>query len=214
MNLGEHRKAKQIVILCEGDTEVTAVKEFIRRQWIEDGLESVGLLTKDLKGKLEGVHIQTRLYHKNLKVVAVFTLVDTREFNVVDLSRYDSLTKKTNAAKRWLKNDFEKEIPEKFYPHLSVHETEAWILADGVALANRLKNNRLKPRKNAEKLDDHNPPKKRLNELFRKHKQYEYHEIKEGTPLFKRLNFEKVYDSCPNFKKFYDDLKAVAQSLI
>lgn len=212
MSLKELRKKKQIVILCEGETEVIAVKEFIRRKWVEDDFDSIGIRTIDLKGKLKDVHKKTPKFSEEKKVIAIFTLVDLHEFKVVDLGKYKTLTEKISASKKWLKKKFKKEVLDKFHPHLAVHETEAWIFADGAALANRLGKNKIKPHKNAEKINDMKPPKKRLNDLFIKYKGIGYSEIKEGTPLFNRLNFEKVYSTCPNFRKFYDDLKSVAQA--
>jgi hypothetical protein len=36
-------KKQRIVILCEGDTEESAIEHFIKRQWEVDGLEEIGL---------------------------------------------------------------------------------------------------------------------------------------------------------------------------
>ncbi|MBN2290382.1 MAG: DUF4276 family protein [Candidatus Glassbacteria bacterium] len=213
MNLREHGKATRIIVLCEGETEVIAVREFIKRKWEENGLRSVGLIPIDLRGQLGNLHDKAERFCRDEKNIAVFTLVDLHEFKGVDLRGFGPLTEKIGAAKKWLKNDFETRVLEKFHPHLAVHETEAWILADGEALANRLRNRGIRPRRNAEKIDDQNPPKKILDELFKKYRKHEYRVLIDGAPLFKKMDFTRVYGSCPNFREFYEDLKSAAQAV-
>lgn len=212
MNRKELRKAKRIVILCEGSSEEKAVNEFIRRQWEKDNLDQVGLHTIDLKGHLEKIHFNAITFLKDEKVIAVFTLIDLYEFKRVENKAFDSLEKRIEAAKGWLKKGLSIESKKCFYPHLSIYEVEAWILAEGKALANRLKSKAIHSQEKAEEKNDQNPPKNRLNALFHKHgKPDGYKEIRDGIPLFRNIDFSEVYDSCPYFKKFYDDLKSVAQ---
>ena len=209
------RSAKRIVILCEGETEVLAVKHFIQRQWEKDGLKSIGLQTDDLRAKLDDVYTKVPLHLKNPKVIAVFTLIDLYEMKRVIYGRYDPLNDKVEKAKKWLKNDYPKDILERFFPHLSVYEVEAWILGEGDALKKRLKDPEISPENNAEEKNDQNPPKARLNKIFRKHGRRDgFKEIRDGTPLFKVLNFEKVYKSCPYFRNFYDELKKIGKSIV
>jgi len=208
------RLSKRIVILCEGETDVLAVKHFIRRQWENDGLKSIGLHADNLQAKLEDVFVKVPLYLKNPKVIAVFTLIDLHKMNRVIHSPCSSIEDKIQKARDWLKNQFSHDLFKKFFPHLSVHEVEAWILAEGVSLQERLKSS-IPIENNAEEIDDQNPPKSRLNDLFHKCVKKEgFKEIRDGTPLFQSLDFQAVYQRCSYFRHFYDELKRVGMTAL
>jgi hypothetical protein len=83
-------------------------------------------------------------------------------------------------------------------------------LAEGTALSQRLQDASIRPDPQAESKDFQKPPKKRLAELFLRHKKTRYRETLDGHPLFMKMSFQPVYDSCHYFQKFYDDLKRAA----
>ena len=97
------------------------------------------------------------------------------------------------------------------FPHVCVHQTEAWILDEGHALAVRLGDPNIRPHSIAELRNFQNPPSQRLNELFLRIKKRRYNKKRDGTPLFKAMEFQPVYNSCQYFREFYNDLKAVGQ---
>jgi hypothetical protein len=99
---------------------------------------------------------------------------------------------------------------QDFFPHVSVHEVEAWILAEGAALSQRLQDPSIRPDPQAELKDFQKPPKKVIGELFWRNKKTRYRETLDGQPLFSKISFRPVYDSCRYFRKFYDDLRAAA----
>jgi hypothetical protein len=80
-----------------------------------------------------------------------------------------------------------------------------------VALSQRLQDPSIRPDPHAELKDFQKPPKKRIEELFWRNKKTRYRETLDGQPLFSKMSFQPVYDSCRYFRKFYDDLKAVAR---
>jgi len=124
----------------------------------------------------------------------------------------DELSQKVNRVKKWLQGDLD---PVFFHPHISVHEIESWLLAEGGCIAQRLKDSKVEPDKNAEIKNFDNPPSKRIDTLFKSRRQGDgYHKINDGLPLFKCLSFQPVYDSCKYFREFYDDLKAVGMSAL
>jgi hypothetical protein len=49
-----------------------------------------------------------------------------------------------------------------------------------------------------------------MSEFFLKSMGRHYQKIEDGKPLFSKMEFQPVYDSCPYFRKFYDALKLVA----
>ena len=197
-------------MLCEGDTEELAVRYFIARQWQSDGLGSVALKPIDLRGKSQNVGKFATLYLDEPGVLAVFTLVDLQGNNQVLHQPNHNLDAKVYRVREWLRGQVEHARANRFFPHVCVHQTEAWILAEGEALAKRLDRSIL-PDRDAEEKNFENPPSKRLNQLFLKLKKTRYNKLADGTPLFKAMQFTHVYRSCTYFQAFYDDLKKAAE---
>jgi len=139
----------------------------------------------------------------------VFTLVDLFGMDRVAHGVYDSLEVKARRMADWFKQGFTHSRFAAFRPHVCVHETEAWILAEGAALARRL-GVRVQPDDHAEQKNFLNPPKKRVHDLFRLHKSRAYGENSDGRPLFSAMQFDPVYSSCKFFRAFYDDLRSLA----
>jgi hypothetical protein len=202
------RRVSKIVVLCEGDTEELAVRHFITRQWKSDGLGSVGLHRITLDGKLQNVGKFVNRYLDEQDVLAVFVLVDLQGMTRVDHQPQDNLETKIQRVRNWLSVQVNHARANQFFPHVCVHQTEAWILAEGRALAARLNDPGIKPDPNAEFKNFQNPPSNRLDGLFLRNKKRRYSKITDGTPLFTSMQFAPVYDSCRYFRAFYDDLKA------
>lgn len=202
----------RIVVLCEGDTEELAVRHFIARQWQTDNLGPVGLKRINLHGKLENVGKFARLYLDEQDVLAVFTLVDLQGMTRVIHSPNDNLEAKIERVREWLRARVTHARARQFSPHVCVHQTEAWMLAEGHALARRLKDPAIEPDPNAELKNFQNPPSDRLNELFLRRRSSRYNKISDGQPLFAAMQFDPVYSSCRHFREFYDDLRALAST--
>lgn len=201
-------------MLCEGDSEELATCHFLRRQFAVDCLVGIGLHPINLAAKLEDVFVKTRLFRSDRRVLAVFTLIDLYGMNRVRLHDAASLDDKVEVARDWLRSGVGNVDSRFFYPHLCVHEIEAWFLAEGQSLAKRLKHSSVQPLANAEELDFAKPPKVRVNELFRKHLGRNYHEVRDGTALFKGLAHDAVYRSCRHYREFYDELCEVARRAV
>jgi hypothetical protein len=197
-------------VLCEGDTEELAVRHFIVPQWNSDGGRSVGLKCINLDGKIEKLGKFARGHLDDQEVLAVFTLVDLQGMTKVSHQSQDSFETKIQRVRNWLNAQVNHTRANRFFPHLCVHQTEAWILAEGHALAARLGDRNIGPDPGAELKNFQNPPSERLNEIFLRIKRRRYNKITDGTPLFKAMQFGLVYNSCRHFREFYNDLKAAA----
>jgi hypothetical protein len=205
-------KGRRIVVLCEGDTEELATRHFITRQWQTDGLSAIGLHTVNLSAKLQDVSVKTSLYLDETNVLAVFTLVDLYGMDRVVHQADDELEAKVARVKSWFLGGIEHARKANFHPHVCVHETEAWMLAEGAALRRRLDDAGIKPDPQAEIKNFQSPPQRRLNELFLRQKKDRYHKIRDGRPLLAALEFDVVYKSCRYFRAFYDDLRSVGRN--
>ncbi|MGH7598363.1 MAG: DUF4276 family protein [bacterium] len=215
MKRHQFTQGRRIIILCEGDTEEIAIKHFIRRQWEADGLRAIGLHPINLNGKLEDVFAYVPRYRRDSLVIAVFTIIDLYGMNRVKHGSQDSLADKVTRIKTWLRKNFEIDTTGFFYPHVSVHEVEAWLLAEGECLAKRLKDAKIQPNPNAEIQNFDNHPSKCIDGLFKHHRHGDgYHKINDGIALFKCLQFEPVYKTCQYFREFYDELRSVARAIL
>jgi len=189
-----------------------AVIYFIRRQWKADGYGSVGLEPRNLKGNFNKVGPFACNSLDRGDVFAVFTLVDLYRMNRVIQPSDDELDGKVARVQDWLRTQVQRHRrAQDFFPHVSVHEVEAWILAEGAAVSQRLQDPSIRPDPQAESKDFQKPPKKRIGELFWRNRKTRYREILDGQVLFSRMEFQSVYDSCPYFRRFYDDLKTAAR---
>ncbi len=204
----------KIIILCEGDTEELAIRHFVSRQWQAEGLTSVGLQNINLRGRLQDIVTKAPLFLDDDDNLAVFTLIDLYGMDRVNHNANDGPEVKVNRVRGWLKNQVSHRRSNSFFPHVSVHETKALILAEGVALGTRLYDSGIKADPEAEGKNFQKPPSKRINELFLKRRHADrYHKIVDGTPLFKALQFEPVYNSCRYFRSFYDDLRSIGRNI-
>lgn len=206
-----HSAGRQIVILCEGDTEEIVVRHFLRRQWNAEGLDRVGLHADNLQGSLNRIGTKASLFLDEDNVLGVFTLVDLYGCTQIKHGVDDEIDAKVVRIQEWLRSCVKNPRVDRFHPHVSVHEVEALILAEGAALAARL-SAQVAPDPNAEMKNFLKPPSKRLDELFRAYKHRNYHKIIDGTPLFQKMQFDPVYQSCRYFRTFIDKLKEVAQA--
>jgi hypothetical protein len=205
------RAGRRVVVLCEGDTEELAVRYFVWRQWRDEGLASVGLKPINLYGKLEDTAKFATDYLDDQQVLSVFALIDLLRMNRVRHQPNDALEVKVARVRDWLCDRVVHPRQADFHPHVSVHEVEAWILAEGKALSQRLQDASIAPDPQAEVKNFLKPPSKRISEYFRRSKRTRYRKIADGRPLFSKMEFQPVYDSCQYFRKFYDDLRAVAR---
>ena len=209
---------KRIVILCEGDTEVNAVEYFIRPQWNKDGLSEIGIRGIKLLGKINNIFNIVPNYAKEGETKAIFTLIDlygTKDKKLI-YAKYDEVSRKVEKLKEWLKNQYDESVLVKFHPHVSVHETEAWFLADEKALSDVLKT-KIKQFPNPEQLDFLEHPSKRINILFNKYLKRRY--IKGGLTgddrkMFEKMSLEETAKRCPYLKAFYEDLQKVGRQIL
>ena len=124
------KQGQRIVILCEGRTEYLAVRHFVRRQWERDGLASVSLEARDLRGHLDRVGRFASNYLDERDVLAVFTLVDLQGMTRVSHPPTDELDAEVDRVRSWLRAQVGTHPRTRdFFPHVSVHEVEAWINA-------------------------------------------------------------------------------------
>jgi hypothetical protein len=63
---------------------------------------------------------------------------------------------------------------------------------------------------NPEEINFQDFPSKRINELSARYRKHRYNKYKDSLAMFRNLDFEKVYDTCPYFRGFRDELRSFA----
>lgn len=130
---------KRVVILCEGPSDEAILKVLFQK----DRLNHIAPWIQPLNGvtRFREKEIKSRVCSclKTPGVLAVFALIDLKgsETIVNYPSDITSYVEKARLAKEHLKK-FLSGLPEsdRFYPHVAVHDIEAWILADKAAVTN------------------------------------------------------------------------------
>ena len=145
-------------MLCEGDTEELAVRHFILPQWNSEGFGAVGLKCINLDGKIEKLGKFAGGYLDDQEVLAVFTLVNLQGMTKVTHQHTDTLETNIRRVRDWLRAQVNHARANRYFPHVCVHQTEAWILAEGHALSARLGNPNIGPDLRAEFKNFQNPP--------------------------------------------------------
>lgn len=199
---------KRVVILCEGPSDEAILKVLFQ----EDRLHHITPWFQPLGGETEfkRKELRSRVCF-NLKtpgVLAVFALVDLKGFSLNYPTDVVSYRDKAKFIKTHLKG-FLSDLPEsvKFYPHVAVHDIEAWILADENAVANYFRKSTINYNANSpEAIDFDKPPSHLLEDFFIENKGHRYRKTVHASELFLAVNFDTVYNKCPHFRDFFDDL--------
>ena len=197
----------KILILCEGDTEKNAVEIFLRKSLEHDNVR-VGLKALSKGYNFEKIKAYADdAIEGNAK--AVFSLFDIYGFPGLQPS--DDVHKKIIEGKKFLINKMGIGA-SKYFPHFTVHETESWFFADDALLCRFLRTNQKLAHLKPEEIDFQDHPSRRLSNLSQKYRKQRYDKNYDSSQMFKHLEFDAVYRSCPYFKQFWDELVTVARS--
>ena len=213
----------RINIYCEGDTEkgLDVLLAPVREQLRGKGLS---LNTRPLANNSQLLRKIGNLTKNEISLgaPAVFCLIDL--YNIYgalpqELARilanrnWAGLT--VERRLHWLRTNIprhciDEEFREKFHIHFAVYEIEALIFADPGKIKTRLGMRSIKSYINPEGINDMNSPANKLNELFRTHsKKRKYIKTVDGVKLLSSLDFNLVYQKCPNFAAFVDDILSI-----
>lgn len=100
---------------------------------------------------------------------------------------------------------------ERFRAHFAVHELETWLLSDHTIFPKQLQAAVRKKCGAPETVNFDAPPKRLLNELYRKHLREPYNQVTDGAELFARLDPNVAYEKCPHLAMLFDDPLALAR---
>jgi hypothetical protein len=95
----------------------------------------------------------------------------------------------------------------RFYPHVALHDFEAWLLPYWKKIQKLTGSNRTKPGANPERVNHTNPPASRLNEVFRSGSKTEgYVKTRDCGRILKDEDLMVAVNTCPELKAFVNTI--------
>jgi hypothetical protein len=197
----------RIAILVEGKTE-TAFKPFL-----------VEFLRTRLAGKmpkLDFVPYDGRIpTGKKLKRVVEYLLNDRKRpadavialtdvYTGSNPPEFPTAEEAKKKMREWVDNE------PLFFPHVALHDFEAWLLPYWKKIQKMTGSNRKTPDSNPEKVNHNNPPAYRLAELFRTGtKSNFYVKARDAGRILKDEDLSVSINACHELKAFIDTIIAL-----
>ena len=198
MGVGVH-----IVIMTEGETELCfkpKLKEFIDRHLGEKPKPRLDfkvyhgrIPTKD---KLRR-DVENHLNDRKNKVDAVISLTDvytgTREFSGAQDAK--------NKMCEWVGDN------PRFYPHVALHDFEAWLLPYWATIKERAGSTKASPGTHPEKVNHDKSPARHLQEVYRTgSKKSSYIKTREAKAILEKNDLLIAANACPELKAFLNTI--------
>ncbi len=198
----------KIVILVEGETEL-AFKQILRK-----------FLTRSLAGNMPKLHFRSqfgglpthdklkRLVHRELDdrkspADAVIALTDVYTGSQPPLFETAEIAKQK--LNQWVGND------PRFYPHVALHDFEAWLLPYWEKIRQLAKSDRQVPGNDPERVNHSNPPAYRIKEIFRIGKCGQHYSKVRDTPrILRGEDLMIAINACPELKAFVNRIVSLA----
>jgi hypothetical protein len=145
--------------------------------------------------------IVTRLLHdKKNPADAVIALTDV-------YPAFKSATHAKELMKAWVGKE------TRFYPHVALHDFEAWLLPYWERIRTLSKTNHRPPGKNPEQVNHTNPPAHRLHHEFESGSRRDsYVKTRDVGRILKDQDLLVSINACPEFKKFINSILQLCDS--
>ncbi len=201
----------KFILFVEGHTEKKALAPFLKR-WLDPQLpKPVGLQAVRFNGWSDLVKdstIKAKLYLSQPDVIAVIALLDLYGPTI-----YSSDLKTSTERYRWGKEHLESKVDQlNFSQFFAVHEVEAWLLSDPSIFPDSVKSSIQEMSSFPEKINNTEPPKKRLQKIYKKEINRRYKEVTFGSNLFSKLDPNIAYQKCPYLKDLLDEMLRMAKT--
>ncbi len=98
-------------------------------------------------------------------------------------------------------------VESRFYPHVALHDFEAWLLPYWDIIQRLAQSNRASPGANPERVNDGKPPSKVLAEIFEAGKGRDsYSKTRDATRILQDQSLQPAIDACPELKAFVNTI--------
>lgn len=102
--------------------------------------------------------------------------------------------------KQWVGNN------PNFYPHVALHDFEAWLLPYWKTIQKLAGHNLSAPSGSPETVNHQNPPSYRIKEIFRLGKRQDYNKRIHGKNILKDDDLSIAINACPELKAFLNTI--------
>jgi Domain of unknown function (DUF4276) len=186
----------KIAILVEGATEVAfkeKLREFLQTR-LEQNMPRLKIFPQDgripkgdkLKRVVENLLTGKNAYDAVIALTDVYT--GTKDFK-------DAADAKAQMT-AWVNNN------PSFYPHVALHDFEAWLLPYWKTIQALAKHNRSAPSGSPEMVNHQKPPAHRIDEIFQSGGFQDYNKPIHGRKILKDNDLMIAIEACPELKDF------------
>ncbi|MEM9541872.1 MAG: DUF4276 family protein [Cyanobacteria bacterium P01_E01_bin.42] len=200
----------KIAILVEGETEKAfegKLRDFLWTRLEEKQMPKLKLLpqggripTKDkLKRKVDILLSGKDAYQAVIALTDVYT--GTKDFKDAE----DAKAK----MRQWVGNN-----PD-FYPHVALHDFEAWLLPYWKTIQELAKHNLSSPSSSPETVNHNNPPAHRIKDIFERGQcKKSYSKPIHGKKILEKNDLNIAIQSCPELKAFINTILSLSGGTI
>jgi len=190
-----------IVIIAEGETEdalLPALREFLKEHY----KLSPRILARRMDGTVFERGKLVRVIENLLREFGGHVFVLTDQYGGTPAKNFSS----PEEARRKLR-EFVGDHPN-VHVHVAAHDFEAWLIPLWDEIARSIGSTKPAPPGAPEKLNNQNPPSKRIQELFRSAKK-RYVKTRDAQKFLGRYGLKKSVDACPELRALVEAIAAV-----
>lgn len=209
----------KVWIFVEGDSEVKALSALLN-DWKQNlrakgwGIQLIPLDNKSKYFRKIGSRATEKLKNDACDlVVGLPDLYPNRDYTDTEY-KHDNLEELRNVQTRLVKQNLQQEVRQadvdshiaRFYASALKHDLEVLLLAATSQLQSRL-NMSNKPsgwRQPPEDQNQDRPPKRIVEELFRRHRKKSYNQVKDSDAILRNADLREVAKQCPTFRAMID----------
>ena len=196
----------RFILIVEGDTEKRSIEGLIRKHLSEKTGQKIGVTAINIKGYGNFIRDLPQKVKKYLtgpdkdEILAVVGLMDlykTPYTHEVNCPIRERILEETRHFEELV-------LQDRFRMFFAVHEYEAWLLSDFDKFDPSIKSKIASHARNPEEVNTDEPPSKFLKRLYSEYLHREYKKTVDGKVLMGRIDPQKVYEKCPNYRVMFD----------
>jgi hypothetical protein len=197
----------RFILIVEGDTEKRSIESLIRNSIKIKTDQNIGVdainvkgfgnFKKDLQKRVEK-HLTGPGNQEIIAIIGLMDLYISPYAKDVHLSLDERISMGTRELEQLVATNM-------FHMFFAVHEIEAWLLSDSEKFNNRIRQ-KIHQITEPEKVNNDEPPSHYLKKLYSEHLNRGYKKTVDGVNLMKKIDPEKVYQKCPNYRKMIDTM--------
>lgn len=196
----------RFILIVEGDTEKRSIEGLIRKHLAEMTGQNIGITAININGygnffrdlpKKVTKYLNGPDKNEILAIVGLMDLYKTPYAHDVNRPIRERILQGTQLFEDSVQQD-------RFRMFFAVHEYEAWLLSDSEKFDPAIRSRIASHARDPEDVNTDEPPSKFLKRIYSEYLHREYKKTVDGTVLMGRIDPEKVYEKCPNYRAMID----------